>query len=387
MTVTPGGPDISGLRIQREAPPADAPRRRGRWPLYATLLILAGLGAAAYLLLAHRPRLVETSRPTVTRQDPGNEVLTATGYVVSRHQAQVGSKVLGRVEKLLADEGERVRAGQELATLDTGDLPAQLSAIEVNLPQARNDLSRQEELMKRGLTTQSALETAQTRVRTLEAQASVIRAQLEQFAIRAPFAGTVILRNLELGETISPTGFTNASSADRGFVVADLTDLEVEADVNESRIAELRAGQPARVELDGLPGKSMSGRLRMIQPTANRQKATVQSKVTILNPDPGVRPDMTARVTFLRSGAELHAASAQPRIYVSAAAVARRGSEEGVWIIEDGVLKWRPVTTGEAAAGQREVTRGLEGQETVVEHPATDLKEGMAVKPKPAAQE
>jgi HlyD family secretion protein len=387
MTVTPKGPDISGLRIQREQPVREAPAGGRRWPIIAIALVVVGLGAVGLRGLTARPREVAVTRPTVTRLDPGNEVLTATGYVVSRHQAQVGSKVLGRVEKLLADEGNRVQAGQALAILDQGDLPAQLAAIEVNLPQARNDLDRQDELMKRGLTTQSALETAQTRVRSLEAQAQVIRAQLEQFAIRAPFAGTVILRNLELGETISPTGFTNASSADRGFVIADLSDLEVEADVNESRIADLRAGEPARVELDGLPGRSMQGRLRMIQPTANRQKATVQAKVTIISPDPGVRPDMTARVTFLRSGPAASRAPSRPKIFVPSEAVTRRGADTGVWAVEGGRLHWTPVTVGAAAAGQMEVTRGLTGQETLVARPGPELKDGLAVKPKTETQE
>ncbi len=385
MSQTNAGPDLSGLKIHRGEPdrPTSGGGSAGRWVGLIVLLAVvaaAALGARAFL---NRPARVAVTTPMVSRSDLGNEMLSASGYVVSRRQARVGSKVVGRVDRMYVDEGSRVSVGQLLATMDQGDLPAQLAQVEASLPQARNELTRQKALMARNLTTPAAFDAADTRVRTLEAQVKVVQSQQEQLAIRAPFAGTIILRNLQLGETVAPNGYISASnSQDRGFVIADLSDLEVEADVNESNIAQLRPGQPCRVEVDALPGQSMGARIRMIQPTANRQKATVQAKVSILRPLPQVRPDMTAKVTFLKTGEKTAMPKAPPRIYVPESTVVKRGNDTGVWSVETGgMLRWLPVETAPGSPGQLEIKRGLAGNESLVLKPAPNLKEGSKIMP------
>jgi HlyD family secretion protein len=383
MNLTNQGLDLSGLRIDRREPEGRPGRDWRRWPILVVMLVILTGGAisAAKMFLSH-PLQVSVTQPLVTRTDPGGEVLTASGYVVSRHQARVGSKVLGRVSRMMADEGQRVRAGQVLAELDAGELPAQRGAVDVNLPDARRELERQQALMTRGLTAQTTLDAARTRVASLEAQARIIDAQLEQLKIRAPFAGTITLRNLELGETVSGNPFNNTGSTDRGFVLADLGDLEVEADVSETQIAQLRTGQAARVEVEALPGRTMPGRLRFIQPTANRQKATVTAKVRIQDPDPQVRPDMSAKVTFLRTADRPSTTVAAPRFFLSQDAVARRGSETGAWQARDGRARWMPIEVAPARAGQVEVLRGLGGGETVILKPPVKLRDGDRVKPR-----
>lgn len=385
MNPTTEGPDLSGLKIHRDEPARPTPGGGGvgRWVGPIVLLAVvaaAALGTRAFL---NRPPRLAVTTPMVSRSDLGNEMLSASGYVVSRRQARVGSKVVGRVDRMYVDEGSRVSAGQILASMDQGDLPAQLAQVEASLPQARNELTRQKALMARNLTTPAALDAADTRVRTLEAQVRVVESQQEQLAIRAPFAGTIILRNLQLGETVAPNGYISASnSQDRGFVIADLADLEVEADVNESNIAQLRPGQPCRVEVDALPGQGMEARIRMIQPTANRQKATVQAKVSILKPLAQVRPDMTAKVTFLKAGEKTEAPRAAPRIYVPESVVVKRGTETGVWDVQSGgILRWLPVETAPGSSGQLEIKSGLKGTESLVLKPLPILKEGSTITP------
>ena len=126
-------------------------------------------------------------------------------------------------------------------------------------------------------------------------------ATLENTYIRAPFSGTVLRKEAEVGEVVAPSvggGLT------RGAVVtmADLGSLEVEVDVNEAYIARVRHGQPARITLDAYQDTSFRGEVRQVVPTADRQRATVQVKVSIVDRDPRILPEMGARVDFMEDG-------------------------------------------------------------------------------------
>ena len=143
--------------------------------------------------------------------------------------------------------------------------------------------------------------------------------------IRAPFTGTVLHKDAEVGEVVAPSvggGLT------RGAVVtmADLETLEVEVDVNEAYIGRITNGQPARITLDAYPDTSFRGITRQVVPTADRQRATVQVKVTITDHDPRILPEMGAKVDFLVPEAQ-HSSSAtattpaRPLIRVPEAAV------------------------------------------------------------------
>lgn len=123
---------------------------------------------------------------------------------------------------------------------------------------------------------------------------------LEDTVIRAPIDGTVLEKLIEPGELVSPQSFGGTRGARTELLsLANLAQLQVEVDVNESDFAKIRMGQPARVTLDAYPDRAYSARVREIAPEANRQKATVQIKVEILDPDARVLPEMNARVDFL----------------------------------------------------------------------------------------
>ena len=141
-------------------------------------------------------------------------------------------------------------------------------------------------------------QAAEARIQSAVANRSFARANLENTVIRAPFTGTVLRKEAEVGEVVAPSvggGLT------RGAVVtmADLTTLEVEVDVNEAYIARVTKAQPARITLDAYPDTSFRGEVRQVVPTADRQRATVQVKVSIVDRDPRILPEMGARVDFL----------------------------------------------------------------------------------------
>jgi len=161
--------------------------------------------------------------------------------------------------------------------------------------------------------------------------------------------------------------------------MADLGTLEVEVDVNEAYIAQVRNGQPSRITLDAYPDTSFAGRVRQVVPTADRQKATVQVKVSILDRDPRILPEMGAKVTFERESDNPTAAAAR-RVLVPRGAVAQGTNGARVWIVEQGRVSSREVEVGPERGEQVEIRRGLSGGETVVLDPPGSLEDGARVR-------
>jgi RND family efflux transporter MFP subunit len=156
--------------------------------------------------------------------------------------------------------------------------------------------------------------------------------------------------------------------------MADLTTLEVEVDVNEAYIAQISDRQPTRIVLDAYPSASFAGKVRQIVPTADRQKATVEVKVSISDRDPRILPEMGARVEFLDSAATR--TDAPTRVFVPADAVRTEGGGSIVWVVRDGRVARVVIDAGPVSGGKREVRSGLSGGESVVVGPATGLADG-----------
>ena len=229
----------------------------------------------------------------------------------------------------------------------------------------------------------AAAEAQQARVRAAGAALAVARANLENTVIRAPFTGTVLRKDAEVGEVVAPSvggGLT------RGAVVtmADMATLEVEVDVNEAYIAQVQAGQPARITVDAYADTAFRGAVRLIVPTADRQKATVQVKVSFVDRDPRVLPEMGARVEFLEAARAASARAPRPRVTVPADAVrTERDGGAVVWIVVNGRLSRRAVEAGPVSGGVREIRSGMAGGETLLVSGVPLPRDGMRVKIKP----
>lgn len=351
---------------------------------------------------------VEVARATAVPAAAGGgaapvPVLVATGYVVARRSSDVGVKTGGRLQALTFEEGTRVSAGQVMARIEHADLDAQLAAsraaakeaeIQVAQLAARHDenvrqLERQQALAQDGITTAAALTAAEAaalvsaaQVRSGEAaivsaraRVRVIEEALENTNVRAPFDGVVIRKRAEVGETVSPFGVAGQSSREGGAIatIADLRELEVQTEVSETNVAKLRREMPAVVKVQAYPDQEFAGRVREIFPSADRAKAIVEVRVTILDPGAGIKPEMTASVTFQEPPPERAAGettdaarSGGPAVVVSRRAVVERGGQTSVWIVADGVATLRPVTIGPTRLDQVEVTAGLAPGETVI---------------------
>jgi RND family efflux transporter MFP subunit len=411
--------DLARLRINRDA----APRRR--WVPWAIVVVLCAAAAAAYptaraYVAARRAPEVEVARATQVVVTQGGStdlpVLVASGYVVARHSSDVGVKTGGRIARLKFEEGTRVRKGEVIADIEHADIDAQLEAsrravaeAEAQLGQAiaardedvRN-LDRQRQLMKDGITTTAALTGAEStaavstaRVRSAEAAIASSRARvrvaeeaLENTNVRAPFDGVVIKKRAEVGETVSPFGVAGQASREGGAIatIADLGELEVQTEVSENGVAKLTSAMPAEVKLQAYQDQVYRGRLRQIFPSADRAKAIVEVRVTILNPDGHVKPEMTASVTFqekrgtgVRLGSDsnpdprLTPAAAAPIVLVPKRAVTEQGGQPHVWVVTNQTATRRPVTLGPERLDQIEVRSGVVPGDAVILNPPPAL--------------
>jgi len=417
---TPAG-DLSRLRIDRDAGSGR------RWAPWALLVVLVGGAAAAYptaraYVAERRAPEVEVAHATQIVASPGGStalpVLVASGYIVARHSSDVGVKTGGRLARVRFEEGTRVRKGEVMAEIEHADIDAQLEAARRAIAEAEAQLAqsvaardedvrnseRQRQLMKDGITTTASLTGAESaaavsaaRVKSAEAAIASARARvrvteeaIENTNVRAPFDGVVIKKRAEVGETVSPFGVQGQSSREGGAIatIADLGELEVQTEVSENTVAKLTAAMPAEVKLQAYQDQVYQGKLRQIFPSADRAKAIVEVRVTILNADVHVKPEMTASVTFQEqklntppsqtSGTEVKA----PVILVPKRAVTDQGAGKIVWVVTGGTSVRRAVTLGAERIDQVEVKGGVVPGEAVIINPPATLVDRALVRVK-----
>lgn len=393
--------DLSSLKIDRDRPGASP----WRWPLL--LLVPALLAIAVLYGLRMRQALaapeVETLRVAVTTgasdAPAGTPMLSASGYLVARRKAVVSAKIQGRLAILKVEEGSRVREGDVIARLEDADYLASVERAKAEVQRAEADLAeaqRQSRLADR-LNLEKVLaddqrDAATSRVRVANAALAQSRAnlgfvdaQLQNTVIRAPFTGVVVKKMAEVGESVAPIPpGVNISTASGAIVaLADLDTLEVEADIAESNVAKLSDSQPAEVAAEAFPERRYKAVLRQVIPTADRTKATVQVKVTILDKDKDLKPEMSARLTFLEKEQPKTATSAPAgsTVSVSKDAIATRDGQAVVFeVLDGGKVRQRSVTTSRERDGQVVVKQGLSGGEILVKSPPAGLKDGDAVR-------
>lgn len=388
-------PDLSVLRRD---PEEFAVRRSG--PPWGTIITLAVLAAVVWGVYNYAPLRflwpeIETTGVRQVTPTQKSTVLTATGYTYARIRAAVGSKIVGRILELPIDEGDTLAKGQLIAVLDSDNLNAELRQAEAalletkaNLADAQREKARQQRLVGSGVQAQSELDAADTRLAVVEAQMrngeariAAARAQLAYARIYSPIDGVVIEKNVEVGEMVAPGGFTSQQSTGAIARLADPRSLEVEADINESYIARLRRGQPVSITVDAVPDTVYRGTLRQIVPTADRQRAVVQVKVTIDDRDDRLVPDMSSTVTFLEEGTQADdLKNAKSTLYLASAAVVEQGGASYVWVVEGETLRRREVQLGAAEGTDRVLLGGLSTSEVVALPGEKPFEEGMKVR-------
>lgn len=412
LKMTESKQDLSGLRIDRDRPPPGVSRAL-RWSVIIAAVSIVLFIAIVMLYRGAGGREVQVALAELVGGAGGSTSsgVSANGYVVARTKASVSSRITGRLVYLGVEEGSVVTEGEVIARLENADYAATLAQREAEVAtaraglveteterdQLRRDVARTKDLQERGLAPDQELEQLEAQLATAEARVlrvlaeadaaeaavGVARANLENTYIRAPFSGTVLRKDAEVGEVVAPVA--TGSGLTRGAVVtmANLETLEVEVDVNEAYIARIRGGQPASIDLDAYPDTSFRGRVRQIVPTADRQRATVLVKVSILDEDPRILPEMGATVEFLEGATDDAAPAAPPRVFVPAAAVRDESGRQIVWVVSDGRVELREVEAGPVTGERREIRRGVNAGERVVVVGHEDLENGARVRVTP----
>jgi RND family efflux transporter MFP subunit len=402
-------PDLGSLRIH------DGQRAKsgmGKRIVYAGIpvLIFAGIVVAAFAFRNQKP-MVEVT--TVVKPDAGGQqtALNASGYITPRRRATIAAKITGRVTGVFFDEGTRVAEGQLLATLDDSDLrraldsakadrdssQAAIADFEVQLKNAQIELRRAEQLQKAGVQTQEALDNATMAVDSLKAKITLAKQQVvaaesrigvaqqavDNCTIRAPYAGIVVSKDAQVGEMVSPVsaggGFTRTGIA----TIVDMKSNEIEVDVNESYIAKVKEGQPVTATLDAYPDKPIPSKVRTVIPTADRQKATVKVRITILNLDKYdfILPDMGVKVAFLEEQKPAVSAKGKEKApqavaYIPKTAVRSDSSASFVYLLRDGKVERRAVSLGMDRGTDVAVLAGVTPGDALVVKGPENLRDG-----------
>jgi len=386
--------DLSKLKIQRENTATTAPgRSRTGVLLYIGGALFLGL-ALLFFVRTAMTSTEEVDVTTVAMVSPSQaaSILTASGYVVAQRKAAIASKATGRIVYLGFHEGDRVKEGDVIARIESGDVEAALLQARADLQLARADLEdaqqgleRANQLLSRQLISQAEYDAAKARhgrvvatISSKDAAVKVAQVSLENTRIRAPFDGTILTKNADIGEVVAPFA-AGASSRVAVVTLADMSSLEVEADVSESNIEHISAGQPCEITLDAYPEQRYRGVVDKVVPTADRAKATVLTKIRFIERDTRVLPEMGAKVHFLPTSMRDSAVS-QAVLAIDPAAVVTRNGRKIAFVFEGDKVTERPVELGRTVGRLMEVKGGVRQGERIVVHPSEKLTTGARVK-------
>ena len=399
---------LKSLKIDRSAPPPQA-SRTGLWLALGAAGALL-LGAIGWFAFGRDPGIEVRTAEVVAIGNGGASsasVLDATGYVVARRMATVSAKIPGKVREVLIEEGQRVEAGQVIATLDPVDAEQQrmLSAsqlqaarsqaigVQAQLKEAEADAARLGALVVQKLVSRAQFDAAIARRDSLRAQASTaqrnaqvaadglrISAQgVDNTIVRAPFAGVVIAKAAQPGEIVSPMaaggGFTRTGIG----TIVDMQSLEVEVEVGEAFIGRVKPGMRTETILNAYQDWKIPGTVIAIIPAADRGKATVKVRVGMDAKDARIVPDMGARVGFLED-AKPAQANAKPGVLVPAAAIVERDGKDVAFVVIGEKAALRTLQLGRSLGDDREVLEGLGGGDAVVLDPSEQLVDGARVR-------
>ncbi len=396
--------DISKLTINRAATPsAAAPRRRRRTWLIVVIVVLA-IAAGLVFRSMNAPVPVEPVTVSMAYPSQSFTLLNATGYVVAQRKAAVASKATGRLEWLGVREGSRVKEGEVLARLESRDVAAtmQQAAANIKLAQANleqgqaefneaeRNLNRSRDLLAKNFVSLAAHDAAVSRFEKAKSAISGYRASIavaqanyratavgvEQTLIRAPFEGVVLTKNANVGDVITP--FSSALGSQAAVVtMADMSTLEVEADVSESNLEKIQPDQPCEIQLDALPGVRFRGRLQRMVPTVDRAKATVMAKIRFDKLDARILPEMSAKVSFLSQ--EMPEAERTARTVLQPVAIVERDGKNVVFVIKGDKVAQVAVETGDKIGEMIEIRAGVVAGDRVVLRPLDNLHEGARI--------
>lgn len=336
------------------------------------LLIGAGLAWRHY----SKPQPVPAAKPAAgparalpvkvatVRRDTVTEAVTAVGTLLANESVVIRPEIDGRIEAIHFQEGQLVRKGDKLVSLDAAEVEAQLTSAIAAANLNRSRLKRAEELFEKKFISAQALDEARENLNQTNAREAEIRAKLAKTVIRAPFEGVTGLRQ------VSPGAYAKA-----GQDVARLEGigtLKLDFRVPEAYLRQIRTGQVLTVVVDAYPGESFSGSIYAIEPAVDEATRTVLLRARLPNPGVRLKPGMFARVSLVL-------AQRENALVVPEQAIVPRGDGRFVFRVVDGKAVLTKVETGLRRPGEVEISAGLEAGQAIVADGQLRLQDGAAV--------
>lgn len=397
--------DLSKLRIDKSVASLSRRGRKKTISIALAILIMLIIGIAA--LRGVLTPAVEVEATTIGQIYPSQTLtlLNASGYVVAQRKAAVASKVTGRLISIAVEEGDEVKKGDVIARLENEDSAAgqkqasanleasraELERTKAELHDAKINLDRQRELLAKDYISRLEYDSTEARYKKAVAAVASAEASVKAYAaalhgtevafgytfIRAPFDAVVLTKDADIGDIVTPIGA--AASAKAAVVtIADMNSLLVEADVSESNLKQVKAGEPCEIQLDAFPDLRLRGEVHMIVPTADRTKASVMVKVKFLDKDIRILPEMSAKVAFLER--TLKPEELKPRIAVNASSVVTQNRQKYVFLIKDNIAIETLISTGEQFGDMIEVLDSVKPGDRIILKPTGKIKNRTRVK-------
>lgn len=287
-----------------------------------------------------------------------------TATLEAEEEATVNAKTGGVIEEVLVEEGERVRAGQALARLETDRLRLEVVRAKAALDKLEQDYKRNESVYQRNLVSREAYERTKFELEGARAAYDLAKLALREAEVRAPFDGVVSLRHIKVGNMIqagSPT-----------FRVTRMDSLQAQIYVPERDIHKLAAGQPATLTVDAWPGKTFSGSILRVNPVVDAGTGTVKVTVAMTQDQPELKPGMFGRVEILYDRHD-------NALLIPRDAVLTEDARHSVFVVKDGRALRRPVSIGYSDARHYEVLDGVVAGEQLVVTGQASLKDDSKV--------
>ncbi|MGB6104199.1 MAG: efflux RND transporter periplasmic adaptor subunit [Pusillimonas sp.] len=296
--------------------------------------------------------------------------VSAVGSLRSENSVMLRPEITGRIVEINFEEGGKVSKGQVLVRLDDSVVKAQLQQAEANLGLASSQYRRAQELSKQGFISKQARDESASQLKVQQATAALAKAQLEKTVILAPFDGLIGLRNVSVGDYVSP-GIDLVP-------IESVDPLKVDFRIPEQFLGQVRVGAKLALSFDALPGQQREGEVGAISPLVDVGGRSILLRANVPNGDDTLRPGMFARV-------RLQFADAQG-LMVPETSLVPAGEEQFVYRVEDGRAKRVTVKLGLRRGGQVEVLEGLQAGDQVLTTGLQKVLDGDLVQVSPAPE-
>jgi membrane fusion protein (multidrug efflux system) len=339
--------------------------------LSAMALSACGRGEASEKAAADTPREIPVAVAPATVEDALARH-SGTTFLQADQEAAVAARAGGQVVRLHVEEGQTVRAGEVMATLDGDRLRLEMEQARAALDKLRSTYRRNVALHERGLVAEGSFENLRFELEALESAYQLARLHYGYTQIRAPIDGVVSARNVKVGATVR--------EGDVLFSVTDLHNLVAYVHVPQRELHRFEAGQEAQLNMAAWPGESFAAKVTRISPTVDAQSGTFRITLAVPAGDGRLRPGMFGKLDIVY---EVH----EDALTVPSEAVLAEDMETAVFVVDEGVARRRTVTTGLNSEGRIEVLSGLTPGESVVVVGHGGLKDGSAVSVRGPVQE